>query len=74
MSTEIIDLNSPLVEVIERDFRGLFSGELGLSSIPGGQTAADAALASLDITNYAQQRSEVLPHDKRGASMLSPYI
>lgn len=74
MSTEIIDLNSPLVEVIERDFRGLFSGELGLSSIPGGQTAADAALASLDITNYAQQRSEFLPQDKRGASMLSPYI
>ena len=60
--------------IIERDFAGLHSGELGLSSITGGQTAADAALANLDITGYAQNRSEVLPRARRGASALSPYI
>ncbi|WP_375483203.1 FAD-binding domain-containing protein [uncultured Jatrophihabitans sp.] len=40
----------------------------------GGQAAADAALATLDITNYARRRSEVLPESRRGASRMSPYI
>ncbi|HEX7303568.1 FAD-binding domain-containing protein [Lentzea sp.] len=40
----------------------------------GGQEAADAALATLDLTGYAARRSEVLPRGKRGASRLSPYI
>ena len=40
----------------------------------GGQTAADAALATLDITGYARSRSTVLPEHRRGASRLSPYI
>lgn len=61
-------------EVLERDFQGLFSGPVGLSSIPGGQSAADQALATLDITGYAAKRSEVLPREGRGASVLSPYI
>jgi deoxyribodipyrimidine photo-lyase len=60
--------------IIERDFQGLYSGELGLSSIKGGQTAADLALSNLDITGYAKKRSEVLPRASRGASVLSPYI
>jgi deoxyribodipyrimidine photo-lyase len=62
------------LEIIERDFQGLFSGDLGLSSISGGQTAANAALKNLDITGYAHHRSQVLPRDDRGASVLSPYI
>lgn len=62
------------LEVIERDFQGLYSGDLGISSIVGGQTAANAALKNLDITGYARQRSEVLPREDRGASVLSPYI
>lgn len=45
--------------------RGAFSG---------GQSAADAALAGLDITGYAQDRSVVLPVARRGASRMSPYI
>lgn len=69
-----LDLAGEPIEILERDFAGLYSGELGLSSIRGGQSAADAALASLDITGYASQRSEVLPRDMRGASVLSPYI
>lgn len=44
------------------------------SSIPGGQTAADTALATLDLTGYARRRSQVLPVSSRGASRLSPYI
>ncbi len=45
--------------------RGAFSG---------GQAAADAALAGLDITGYARDRSVVLPVARRGASRMSPYI
>ena len=40
----------------------------------GGQTAADAALAALDITGYARQRNEVWPPEARGATRVSPYI
>ncbi len=40
----------------------------------GGQQAADAALAALDLTGYAADRNEVLPHDRRGATGLSPYV
>ncbi|MBD8608134.1 deoxyribodipyrimidine photolyase [Aeromicrobium sp. CFBP 8757] len=40
----------------------------------GGQAAADAALASLDVTAYARARSTVLPESRRGATRLSPYI
>jgi len=69
-----LSLDSPVLGIIERDFQGLFSGELALSSIKGGQSAADIALAALDITGYAHSRSEVLPKSRRGASVLSPYI
>lgn len=40
----------------------------------GGQAAADLALEELDITGYAARRNEVWPADRRGATMLSPYI
>ena len=40
----------------------------------GGQTAADAALAGLDLAGYAARRNEVLPRSRRGASRISPYI
>lgn len=60
--------------IIERDFQGLYSGVLGVSSINGGQTAANEALANLDITRYANSRNQVLPQSSRGATMLSPYI
>lgn len=40
----------------------------------GGQTAADTALATLDVTGYARTRSVVLPESRRGASRLSPYV
>lgn len=69
-----LDISGDTLDIIERDFGGLYSGSLGLSSIDGGQTAANAALANLEITGYAALRSEVLPVNKRGASVLSPYI
>ncbi len=69
-----LNLDAHPLEIIERDFQGLYSGELGLSSIKGGQTAANTALNNLDITRYAEDRSEVLPREKRGATVLSPYI
>ncbi|MEX0847437.1 MAG: FAD-binding domain-containing protein [Ilumatobacteraceae bacterium] len=40
----------------------------------GGQAAADAALAALDITGYAKQRNQVHPARSRGATVLSPYV
>lgn len=40
----------------------------------GGQRAADAALAALDLSGYAAQRSDVLPESTRGATGLSPYV
>jgi deoxyribodipyrimidine photo-lyase len=40
----------------------------------GGQQAADAALAALDVTGYAKQRSQVHPVRSRAATALSPYI
>ena len=46
----------------------------GSERFRGGQTAADAALASFDVTGYASRRNEVLPVSGRGASALSPYI
>lgn len=44
------------------------------ASIRGGQSAADAALQSFAVENYACRRNEVLPTKRRGASGLSPYI
>ena len=60
-------------QLINRFFDGLHSGG-GKSHISGGQTAASAALESLDITGYASNRSEVYPMSRRGATVLSPYI
>jgi deoxyribodipyrimidine photo-lyase len=74
MGLQLLDLTMDPLEIIERHFIGAYSGNLALSSIPGGQSAADNALKNLDITGYAKLRSEVLPRDQRGASVLSPYI
>jgi deoxyribodipyrimidine photo-lyase len=60
--------------IIERDFKGLYSGVLAISSITGGQTAANQALANLNITGYANMRNQVFPKSSRGATVLSPYI
>ncbi len=43
-------------------------------AIRGGQVAADAALARLDVTGYARDRSTVLPVERRGATRISPYL
>ena len=48
--------------------------EVRPSPVRGGQVAADAALAGLDITGYADRRSAVYPTERRGATRLSPYI
>ncbi len=74
MELEPLDLSRDVLEIVDRDFVGMHSGNLGLSPIRGGQTAADNALANLDITGYANRRSEVLPEENRGATVLSPYI
>ncbi len=68
-----IDISLDAQVILESEFAGLHSGG-GRSSIAGGQSAADAALGALDIAGYAKNRSEVLPLDTRGASVLSPYI
>ena len=68
-----IDIAQDAGALLEQHFAGLHSGG-GVSSIKGGQTAADEALANLDIRRYASDRSEVLPVNRRGATVLSPYI
>lgn len=72
VSTQI-DIKGDPEAVLERYFQGLFVPS-GASSIRGGQTAANQALAGLDVTGYATTRSEVYPPQRRGASGLSPYI
>lgn len=60
---------------VDRHLAGLFSGAARASGrFRGGQTAADAALAALDITGYAKRRNRVDPPAARGASQMSPYI
>jgi len=71
---ELININNDVIEIIEESFTSLYSGSIGLSAISGGQSAANGALANLDITGYARDRSQVLPKQSRGASVLSPYI
>jgi deoxyribodipyrimidine photo-lyase len=70
---KIINITDNLDECLNSEFAGLHSGG-GRSKIRGGQSAADKALSSLDIAGYAKKRSQVLPVDTRGASVLSPYI
>jgi deoxyribodipyrimidine photo-lyase len=68
-----IDISLDATTILEKEFAGLHSG-VGRSSIVGGQSAADRALDALDISGYAKKRSQVLPQEDRGASVLSPYI
>lgn len=70
---KLIDVSIPTDEILFTHFQGLHSGG-GKSHIKGGQTAANEALQNLDITRYASDRSEVLPLNRRGATVLSPYI
>jgi deoxyribodipyrimidine photo-lyase len=69
-----LDLSLTAVELIQQNFIGLYSGQVAVSSISGGQSAADLALKNLDISGYGQNRSNVMPKSSRGASILSPYI
>ncbi len=59
---------------VRRHLGDLVRGDVEASPIPGGQQAADAALAAFDVRGYAARRNEVWPPDRRGASGLSPYI
>lgn len=68
-----VDISLDAAQLVEKYFVGLHSGG-PRSSIRGGQSAADAALAELDIKGYAKKRSQVFPESDRGASGLSPYI
>jgi len=70
-----IDLNRDVISIVKTEFVGLYSGKAEISpTIAGGQSAANRALENLDVTRYADDRSEVFPYEKRGATMLSPYI
>lgn len=42
--------------------------------LPGGQRAADAALAGLDVSGYSRNRSTVYPVEGRGTTRMSPYV
>jgi deoxyribodipyrimidine photo-lyase len=59
-----------------RDHLGAFADDeaVGSPRFRGGQVAADAALASLDVTGYASRRNEVWPAERRGATAISPYV
>jgi len=68
-----IEILGETESILTAEFEGLHSGG-GRSSIKGGQSAADSALEQLNISGYAKNRSEVLPREARGATVLSPYI
>lgn len=55
---------------------GLFLEDEVVSSyrFRGGQSFADRALDSFDVTGYAARRNEAYPAPRRAASGLSPYI
>ena len=74
MSLSHLDLSHNVIDIVEQNFSGLYSGAIGVSEITGGQTAANQALENLDITGYANMRNQVFPKSSRGASVLSPYI
>ncbi len=59
-----------------RDHLGdLVDGEVVASPrFRGGQLAADAVLASLELAGYASDRNEVWPVARRGATAVSPYV
>jgi len=62
-------------EFVQRHLAHVTTGPAaGSASFTGGQQAANAALAQLDIAGYASKRNEVWPPTRRGASRLSPYI
>ena len=67
------DITTDAEQLVADVFTGLHSGG-GRSSIPGGQTAANLALSNLQLRGYAKDRSEVLPIDSRGATVMSPYV
>ena len=68
-----LDIATDVEALLNQHFQGLHSGG-GRSEIKGGQTAANQAIANLNIRGYAKQRSQVHPVSTRGATMLSPYI
>ena len=68
-----LDISVDAQQLLDSHFVGLHSGG-GRGQIKGGQSAANQALAELDIRGYAKKRSQVQPVNTRGASMLSPYI
>jgi len=55
-----LEIKADLEHLVAKHFDGLHSGG-GRSSIKGGQTAANEALAKLDLRGYAKDRNEVLP-------------
>ncbi|MDQ1634202.1 MAG: deoxyribodipyrimidine photo-lyase, partial [Frankiaceae bacterium] len=63
-----------IVAWVDEHLGYLSADAVAASDIRGGQQAADTALATLDLTGYASQRSAVLPVERRGATRLSPYI
>jgi deoxyribodipyrimidine photo-lyase len=64
-----------VVDWVGRHLAGLYAGDVGSSAaFVGGQSAADEALATFDVTGYAAARNEAWPATRRGASRLSPYI
>lgn len=76
---ELVALPTPKLDDVElwvsTHLDGYFTGEARRSgAFVGGQRAANAALAALDIGGYAKGRSQVWPPETRGASKLSPFI
>ena len=69
-----INLNLDNQNIINDYFKDLTCDDYKESIFKGGQSFADQALNSLDISGYAKKRNNVYPSEKRGSSYLSPYI
>ncbi len=69
-----INLNLSEKEIFSKYFIDLCCDDYIHANAVGGQSYADEALRNLNINSYSKKRNNVYPFEKRGSSMLSPYI
>jgi len=60
-----LDLNQSNENLINSYFQELCCDNFQQSRFKGGQSVADLALSSLDITGYAKKRNNVYPIEKK---------
>ena len=68
-----LDLNQSNENLINSHFQELCCDNFKQSRFKGGQSVADLALSSLDITGYAKKRNDKSMSQKLAAEILAAY-